>query len=173
MKFMDSREIYQKYYSALYFFILKRVKNEVATQDILQTTFLKIHEKKHQLKDVTKLKAWVFQIARNEIINHFNDLDTQPLNEVPAEMVAETACCLDRFIEELPTPYQIVVTLVYLEGKNQQEAAELLGLTLAAIKARIRRAKEILKEQFIVCCKYQLNDKNQLVGEPDCEVCDN
>lgn len=168
---MDSGEIYQKYYSNLFFFILKRVKDEVATKDILQTSFLKIHEKKHQLKEKSKLKAWVFQIVRNEIINHFKAIHTQPFNDVPSVNVTEGACCLDRFIDELPALYQDLVKLIYLDGKSQQEAADLLEISLAAAKGRIRRAKEILKERFISCCKYQVNEKNQLVGEADCEVC--
>lgn len=168
---MDSEEIYQKYYSNLFFFILKKVKDEVATKDILQTSFLKIHEKKHQLKEKSKLKAWVFQIVRNEINNHFNSINTQPFKELPAESLSEGACCLDRFIDELPELYQAPVKLIYLEGKSQQEAAGLLGISLAAAKGRIRRSKEILKEKFIACCKYQVNENNQLIGEPDCEVC--
>ncbi len=168
---MDSEEIYQKYYSTLFFFILKRVKDEVATKDILQTSFLKIHEKKHLLRDKSKLKAWVFQIVRNEINNHFKAIDTQPFIELPSETLEESSCCLDRFIDELPDIYQIPVKLIYLEGKSQQETADHLGITLAATKGRIRRAKEDLKESFISCCKYQINEKNQLVGEPDCEDC--
>lgn len=160
---MDSEEIYQKYYSGLFFFILKRVKDEPATKDILQTSFLKIHEKKHQLKDRTKLKAWVFQIVRNEINNHLKTIQTQPFKEQPFETFAENACCLDRFIAELPDLYQIPVKLVYLEGKSQQEAADLLNISLSALKGRIRRAKEILKGQFQECCNYQINKKNQLV----------
>ncbi|RAI88049.1 MULTISPECIES: sigma-70 family RNA polymerase sigma factor [Algoriphagus] len=170
---MDSEEIYQKYYSTLFFFILKRVKDEVATKDILQTTFLKIHEKKYQLKDRSKLKGWLFQITRNEIANYFNSRDSQPVEEPISETNVETPCCLDRFIDELPKLYQTPVQLVYLEGKSQQETANLLGISLASTKGRIRRAKEILKERFRICCKYQVNEKNQLVGKSDCEVCDN
>lgn len=168
---MESEEIYQKYYASLYLFILKRVKNEVISEDILQSTFLKIHEKKSQLKDPTKLKHWIFQIVRNEIIDHFNSQKPKIVDVLPSEATEDGACCLHRFIDELPDLYRNPIQMVYLEGKSQNETAEKLGISLAAIKGRIRRAKEILKEKFKICCKYSVDGNNQLIGQADCQVC--
>ena len=60
-KDMNSNEIYQKYEQEMYFFILKNVKNKNITNDIFQSSFLKIHKNIHQLKDEQKSRAWVFQ----------------------------------------------------------------------------------------------------------------
>lgn len=169
---MKTEEIWAKFNTVLYFFILKRVKDEETTRDILQSSFVKIHEKKHQLKDPRKLKAWVFQLVRNEVMDHFKRQKNFLPEAEETELRAIDFCCFDRFIEELPPLYRAPMELVYLEGKGQQDAADILTIGLAAIKGRIRKAKDMLKEKFVSCCKFTLNEKNQLVGQPDCANCE-
>ena len=83
---METQKIWKQFNDALYFFILKKVKNENAANDIFQNTFLKIHNNLHQLKEEEKAKAWVFQIARNEIANHFKE---ESKYIAPVEEIAE------------------------------------------------------------------------------------
>lgn len=169
---MKTEEIWDRYNAALYFFILRRVKDEETTRDILQSSFVKIHEKKQQLKDAAKLKGWVFQLVRNETVDHFNRRKNIQLDAGDTEHLPIGFCCFDRFIEELPPLYRAPIELVYLEGKSQQEAAEVLAIGLTAAKGRIRRAKEMLKEKFVSCCKFTINEKSLLVGQPDCAHCE-
>jgi RNA polymerase sigma-70 factor (ECF subfamily) len=172
---METQQIWQKYSSALYFFILKKVKNESEANDILQNTFLKIHRKLHQLKHSEKAKAWVFQIARNEIANFYKKENkfTSALPETPDSVPEknDAFCCFDTFINQLPRIYKEAIELVYIKGKKQEESAEILGISLANIKARIRRSKDILKEKFIECCQYQFDKNGNLIGEPNCPKC--
>lgn len=175
---MDTNTIWEGFNEQLYFFILKRVQDKEVANDVFQETFLKIHSRNHQLRDEKKLKAWVYQIARNEIINHYN---TKPLsaNEPIFEsqltdeqlQAHEQICCFDKFITQLPPNYKTVIELVYLKGMKQQEVAVQLNISLANVKARLRRAKELLKEKFNTCCKYKVNKKGKLTGESNCQQC--
>jgi len=172
---MNTQEIYQKYGDPLYFFILKRVRDEAVAHDVFQNTFVKIHNNLDQLKDPQRVRSWVFQIARNEII----DLVSSESKFVPqkrelkdkSDTQGMSPCCFNRFMEELPKNYKQTLQLVYVQGKKQQEAADVLGLSLANVKAHIRRAKELLKTRFVTCCQYQLDASGKLVGEPDCAHC--
>jgi RNA polymerase sigma-70 factor (ECF subfamily) len=172
---METQKIWKQFNDTLYFFILKKVKNENAANDIFQNTFLKIHNNLHQLKEEEKAKAWVFQIARNEIANHFKKeskyiAPIEEITEVNFER-NEAYCCFDRFINDLPSIYKETVELVYIKGKKQDEAAKILEISLANVKARIRRSKDILKEKFSECCKYEFDKNGSLIGEPDCSSC--
>lgn len=69
---METQAVWSQYYSEMYFFILKKVNNKTIADDILQNAFLKIHRSLSQLKDHSKIRAWVFQIVRNELANYFN-----------------------------------------------------------------------------------------------------
>ncbi|MBD0780087.1 sigma-70 family RNA polymerase sigma factor [Maribacter sp. ANRC-HE7] len=172
---METQEIWDTFNDGLYFFILKKVKDQNAANDIFQNTFLKIHKNRSQLKNPEKAKAWVFQIARNEINNHFTK-ESQYVEEfdIPKDKPLQSyqnICCFDKFINDLPTIYREVIELVYIEGKKQKEAAQTLNISLENVKARIRRAKEILKKNLNACCKYEFDEKGNLKGEPDCAVC--
>ncbi|MDX1362988.1 sigma-70 family RNA polymerase sigma factor [Arenibacter latericius] len=172
---METATIWSKYNVQMYFFILKKVHNQDATNDILQNTFLKIHQNIHQLKQQDKAKSWAFQIVRNEIHDYFNKSNKtiQDLNPSPVDQPESYSdfCCFDRFLENLPEEYKSVMTMVYIKGMKQKDAASELGISLANVKARIRRAKSVLIKKFNECCKYELNLEGKLVGESDCSLC--
>ena len=81
-------------------------------------------------------------------------------------------CCFDKFLNELSHPYKEVMELVYVEGKKQGEVSEILGITLANVKIRIKRAKESLKQKLQECCHYEVDKEGNLVGEPNCNCCE-
>ncbi len=172
---METQKIWDNFNDELYFFILKKVKDKDAANDIVQNTFVKIHTNISNLKNEEKAKAWTFQIARNEVFNHFNKesvyvekLGTNP--EIPSEKF-EHICCFDKFINDLPEIYNQVIELIYIKGKKQKEVAEILDISLENVKARIKRAKDILKKKFNECCKYDLDKNGKLIGESNCAVC--
>ena len=172
---METKNLWDNFNEEVYFFILKKVKDKDVTIDIFQNTFLKIHINLSNLNKEEKARAWVFQIARNEIINHFNketlyveNLDTN--KEVSAEKY-EHICCFDKFINDLPEIYKQVIELIYIKGQKQKDVAKELEISLENVKARIKRAKDILKKKFNECCKYEFDKNGKLIGESNCSIC--
>ena len=172
---METQKIWNWFNEELYFFILKKVKNKNAANDIFQNSFLKIHGNLHQVEEEEKIKAWVFQITRNEITNYFNQESKFKDVVNPDQQITisdyQHICCFDKFINNLPETYKEVIEMVYIDGKKQNEAAEKLTISLANVKARIRRGKAILKKNFNECCKYEIDKDGNLVGEPNCACC--
>ncbi|MDQ7918385.1 sigma-70 family RNA polymerase sigma factor [Mesonia sp. MT50] len=173
---METQKIWNNFNEELYFFILKKLKNKNAAQDIFQNTFLKIHKNIPQLKDEEKARAWVFQIARNEVNNYFREesvyVEKFHITKEAAPQQQKHFCCFDKFINELPQIYGEVIELVYIEGKKQKEVATHLSISLENVKARIRRAKSILKKRFNECCKYEIDKNGDLTGESNCAICE-
>lgn len=171
---MTTEEIWEKYGDDIYFFILSRVKDRVVADDVFQNVFLKIHNNIQALKDAQKAKSWVFQISRNEIANYYNEvpktLESQDL--IVLEKYEDVCCCFNKFMNELPKIYKDVIHMIYIEGHQQNEVAEQLDISLANVKARVRRGKEILKKNFKSCCHYEFNKSGKLVGDPDCLSCE-
>ena len=172
---IETADIWKKQHSEIYFFILKKVKNEEATREIIQNVFLKIHQNIDTIKDITKVRAWVFTIVRNEIANHYNlapkTISITSFVISPNHNSYQEFCCFDRFVTNLPMPYKEVVQLIYFQGKTQIEAAELIGISLPNVKARIRRAKLILINNFNTCCKFKINAEGKLIGDSNCARC--
>ncbi len=169
-------DIWNEHYTEIFFFVLKRVKNTDSTHDIIQNTFLKIHNNLKTVKQTSKVKSWVFQIARNEIINFYNSsTKVKDSSNVTSDWLTEgqynSLCCFDKFVNELPDKYRTVIILVYFEGKKLLEVTKELELSLANVKARVRRGKEMLKENFRKCCKYNVDENGKLVGESNCVRC--
>ncbi|MDT0293696.1 sigma-70 family RNA polymerase sigma factor [Mesonia ostreae] len=173
---METQNIWNNFNEELYFFILKKVKNKAITNDIFQNTFLKIHKNLPQLKAEEKARAWVFQIARNEIADYFRKesvyVEKLSINKEVSSQELEHFCCFDKFINELPHIYKEVIELAYIEGKKQKEIAEQINISLENVKARIRRAKSILKKRFNECCKYEIGENGKLTGPSNCAICD-
>ncbi|MEM6344622.1 MAG: sigma-70 family RNA polymerase sigma factor [Bacteroidota bacterium] len=172
---METHDIWKAYNEELYFFLLKRVKDHNVAKDVFQNTFLKIHKNIAALKQKEKVKAWIFQIARNEVNNFYKSesahLEKPEADQAIFEEEYQFICCFDKLINELPEIYREVIELIYIKGKKQKEVAEELGISLENTKARVLRAKNILKSRFEECCKYERNKKGKLIGESNCSVC--
>ncbi|MCR1026995.1 sigma-70 family RNA polymerase sigma factor [Cellulophaga baltica] len=172
---METQKIWNKFNDELYFFILKKTKDKEATNDIFQNTFLKIHENVSKLKKDEKARAWVFQIARNEIANYYTkeaiyvEKNSANISEPLEEY--QSVCCFDNFINDLPEIYRQVIELIYIKGLKQKDIAIQLDISLENVKVRIKRGKDILKNQFNTCCKYEFDKNGKLSGESNCAVC--
>lgn len=173
---ISTQDIWKNFGNEIYFFILKKVKNKNTANDIYQESFLKIHKNISTLKQRDKLKPWIYQIVRNEIANFFNkekkytDL-TENKENITEDII--NYCCFDKFLNALPDIYKNSIELIYIEGKKQYEVAKILGISLANVKIRVKRGKEILKQNLLECCHYQIDKKGNLVGEPNCNSCEN
>jgi len=146
-------------------FIRSRVGDEHATQDLVQETFLRIHDRLDTLTDDQRLAPWVFQIARHLVADHFRRRrPTAPLDRDPEGPSAEpdnlndvVLSWIPALIDALPERYREVVRLYEIEGLGQAAIAERLGLSLTAVKSRVRRGREKLKEALHACCVFDLD----------------
>ena len=147
----------------------------------MQDTFIKIHTKLHTLKDITKLKPWIFTIARNSIMDYFKDTNkTFDLSTFETEDQIEDhqhteKDCLRGILKNLPKKYRDPLFLSDIKGLKQQEVADQLNQSLPTTKSQIQRAHKLISKGFMDCCGFILNKNGKLVGEiqdkDDCKVC--
>ena len=106
-----SEKVWQEYQSRLRAFIKSRIYDDAATDDVLQNVFLKMHAGLVSLKDETKLKSWLYQIARNAMIDYFRshkptvelpDQLPQPETDPGENWRQELSECLQPMIQLLP-----------------------------------------------------------------------
>jgi len=178
---MTTKDVWQQYAEDLKRFIISKVKNNTLADDILQDTFIKIHTKLHTLKDITKLKSWIFTIARNSIMDSFkaNNKTVEIANfesETSLEKEIHTEKdCLRGILQNLPKKYRDPLFLSDIEGLKQAEVAQQLKQSLSTTKSQIQRARKLIAKGFIDCCGFVINKKGMLVGEiqekEDCKVC--
>ncbi len=183
----STEEVWDNFNKQLYTFIYKRVNNKVEAEDILQNVFIKIHKNIEKLNEKEKLPPWIYRIARNTIIDYYRSMGKnrhQEFNEelIPHEITpkgdlyCEIKTCLKSFVGILPEKYKESVELSELGGMKQKDVAEKLSISLPSAKSRIQRDREMIKQHFIDCCKFKLDEKGNLVGgdwpNENCEECE-
>lgn len=178
---MTTQQVWKTYANDVQYFILSKVKNKDVTNDLVQETFLKIHTKLHTLKDTSKIKPWIFTIARNSIIDYFKsnnktfelaNFETETI--IPQNTHTEKDC-LRGILKNLPKKYRDPLFLSDIKGLKQQEVANQLKQSLPTTKSQIQRARKLIAKGFMDCCGFVLNENGKLVGEiqdkDDCKVC--
>jgi RNA polymerase sigma-70 factor (ECF subfamily) len=158
-------------------FIQSKVHQKEDAEDILQEVFIKSISKVGSIKPNSNLNAWLFTVTKNAINDYFRKNKKAIKSQLVEELLEDKSdqfnghdafCCLEPHINDLPEKYKMVITLSEIEGKKHKEIAESLSLSLSAIKSRVVRGREMLKEKFISCCKFHLDKNGKLTGDPDC-----
>jgi RNA polymerase sigma-70 factor, ECF subfamily len=146
-------------------FIYKQTHDSAISDDLLQEVFIKIHQNLHLLREEEKIAGWVFQIARNTVLNYFRSQKRALENE--EKLLKENGnnesfkennlnelveIWLTEFKKELDPKYQEALQLVDIEGITQTELANRLGISISGAKSRVQRGREQLKQKLIDCC---------------------
>lgn len=135
-------------------FVYKRVKDKALAEDIVHDVFLKVQSKIHQVKEVEKIFGWIYQITRNTITDHYRK---QSKSVNPKDLDWESSPpnyndCVSNAIKELiatlPDKYRIPLEMSEFQSMSQLEVAEKLNLNYATAKARVQRARKMLKEKM-------------------------
>jgi RNA polymerase sigma-70 factor, ECF subfamily len=146
--FQDLVARYERLVAAL---VARTTGRRSETEDLVQDIFLEAYRKKDQVRDPSRVKGWLVQVALNRARMWGRREKTAKVAlaraarpEVRAESGrlerAEEREKMLRAVRELPEASQVVVTLRYLEGRSAAEIAETLGTTPEAVRMRLSRA---------------------------------
>lgn len=164
-------DFWLKHRNELRNFIFKRVKNTEFTDDILQEVLVKVYNYCQSKSGIRNIRSWLFQIARNSIIDHYRSnkkFSDQELPEMAEENENEAYKDALDFIQPilsfLPETYATPLRMADIEGLKQAEIAKKLDLSLSATKSRIQRARELLRDEFITCCHLETDAGGNLIS---------
>lgn len=176
------QQIWTKFDSNLRAFIFSRVKNEADTSDILQETYIRLHENIADIKDTAAVKPWIYKVALNLIADHYRKQGKDKAAEESSKEIY-AAQVKNRYMDiavndmismmdELPPEYCEALCLTEIEGLSQKEYAERIGISYSGAKSRVQRARVMLKDMLMQCCHYQF-DKYGTVYDirPKCCCC--
>ncbi|HGM7337802.1 TPA: RNA polymerase sigma factor [Stenotrophomonas maltophilia] len=133
-------------------------RDRQASEDIAQEAFVKGWQQLHQLRSSTSFLPWLRQITRNLARDWLRAQRGRPLTgeaaEVALGMAADPApgaadrlqrveeeIAAEDIISALPADSREVLLLYYREGQRSQQVADLLGLSDAAVRKRLSRAR--------------------------------
>jgi RNA polymerase sigma-70 factor (ECF subfamily) len=143
------KEVYYIYGTLLYRVALRMLSNRQDAEDAVQTVFVKLYQKISQFRQESRLRTYLVRMVLNICFDQLQS--RRPLSEldetVPATAGAEpeTRLVLQQAVDELPERMRACFILFAVEGWPQQEIAEVLHISLGAVKSHIFQAKARLR----------------------------
>ncbi|MGH2568968.1 MAG: RNA polymerase sigma factor [Bacteroidota bacterium] len=150
--------LYEKYKTPVYSYCSRLLRNKQAAEDATHDAFLKIRSAARTLNNPRAFRAWIFRIARNEVMQALRrarrngqiESDDVWEEETLAESYerAETREIVQRTLEMLKAEYKEVVVLREFEQLSYAEIAEVTGATESSVKSRIFKARKALVKKL-------------------------
>lgn len=150
------------FWQNVYLYVFSKIKDEEETEDISIETFTKVFAKLKLYNSDFDFKTWLISVAHNTMIDHIRkspklniSLDDENYRleieeELPTpeeELIQkQTNDVLKIQLEKLKPDYRLILELRFLEEKTYKEIAEELNLSMANVKVRLLRARQLLKE---------------------------
>lgn len=159
-----------RYKNGIYNLIFQMIKNHEETEDLVQETFIKAFHNLQSYNNSYAFSTWLYKIAYNHSIDAIRKkkLKTLPLdrpiklkegevhhqikdNALSPEgsyIFSERKALIKKTISELPERYRQAIILRHQDDKSYEEISEILKIPLGTVKARIFRAREMLKKRL-------------------------
>lgn len=149
----------------IYAFGLRMCRNPDDARDVLQETMLAVAKNIGTFRGESSLSTWLFQIARSHCIKNRRRRQGVPAVHEQLDDVAEHTedprpgpehaagrreqqAMLQRALASLPAGSREVLVLRDVEGLTASEVAEVMGISVAAVKSRLHRARASLEDAF-------------------------
>ena len=166
-------ELVKRYEKKIYNLAYRIMGNREDASDVLQETFLQVFKKLAGFKGKAKFSTWLYRITVNmclmrkrkrkkrEIVSLDVPILTKKEDEIKRELRddwsesplatlenKEVKKTLSEAIDLLPEEYKTVFLLRGLNGMSNEEIAEVLKISLPAVKSRLHRARLFLRDSL-------------------------
>jgi len=164
------RELVQRFQRPVFAVAFRMVRSAEDAEDITQETFVRVFRALDRYDPARSFEAWLFTITTRLAIDLMRRRRVRPVSlsrqdpesgeertldiEDPGLGPEETTSHAEEerhakdLIDSLPAHYRIVVMLRHQQDLSYEEIAEVLSLPLGTVKARIHRARALLKNRI-------------------------
>ncbi|MFN3729255.1 MAG: RNA polymerase sigma factor [Fimbriimonadaceae bacterium] len=144
--------IYELYGERIFRYTYRMLGNRSDAEDATAETFLRVLRRSRELRADGAFRTWIFRIARNLCIDKMRQ---HRLIELPPEASyggSEERTALrvtvEQALKELPIEYREPLMLCDLEDMPAREAAEVLKISVPALKSRLYRGRRALRDKL-------------------------
>ncbi|MCX7929340.1 MAG: sigma-70 family RNA polymerase sigma factor [Chlorobi bacterium] len=164
-------ELYKRYRGTVFNFSYNVCHNKDYAEEVVQDTFVNVFRKLHQYDGRSKFSTWLYSIVVNncQMHNrrtkleeatvsleqlgisdsnedlHYDPPSSDDLRPDTIVATAELEAALHNALQKLPLDYRLPYILRELEGLSNEEAANVLGLSISAFKSRLHRARAFVR----------------------------
>lgn len=152
-------EMYRRVSPSVFSYLLRLTRDRPRAEDLLQITFIKVHRARGSYILGAPLIPWLLAIARRaflderrmkksryEDLSHDGKLPEQP--QAVETVSDEVSDALAQALDSLPENYRDAIHLTKITGLSLTEAADVLDSTPAAVKLRVHRGYNLIRERL-------------------------
>ena len=142
----------------LHRFFLAQFTSRGDADDLLQETWMRIHEVRHTYRAGEPVLPWLYAIARHIRVDHYRKRARTTAREGPLEDVPEpaapgpaspgTAPDLETLLAPLPPSQREVIEMLKVAGMSLEEVARATSSSVGSVKQKVHRAYEKLRERL-------------------------
>lgn len=139
------------------FFLGQFVSRRFA-DDLLQETWLKVHQVRHTYRPGEPVLPWLYAIARHTRVDHFRRVRRREDREVQVDTLPERPVVdppdsrgpdVDAALQELPESQREVILMMKVADMSVEEVARATGSTVGSVKQKAHRAYEKLRRVLV------------------------
>lgn len=161
--FMEKQflEAYEKHADAIFRHCYFRLSDEEQARDIVQETFLKTWEYIGQGKEIKNIRAFLFSVAHNQIVDHYRkkrasslealqEKGFEPRHDTKEKLFAAIdAKFVLATLEKLDAKYRDAILMRYIDELSIKEIAEILGESENTVSVHIHRGIQQLRKLLL------------------------
>ena len=163
-------ELVNRYERKIFRLTMNITRNREDAEDAMQDAFMKAYSHLNNFQEDSRFYTWLVRIAANEALmrlrkrrpnqvsldepiegeDDFIPKQIQDWGPSPEQRFAQTEMrdILRSVIEDLPVDFRVVFVLRDVEGLSTEETAETVGISQAAVKSRLLRARLKLRQKL-------------------------
>lgn len=153
------KSLYKEYYRILVLYAINFVKRQQVAEDIVQELFVAIWKKQISFLSFTSFRVYIYNAVRNASLDYLKHQNVEEnyilslqenyreVNDGEDLQEEEIRRLLYREIDELP-PKMREIFLMYMDGKKNEEIANLLNVSLETVKTQKKRAVKQIKSKL-------------------------
>jgi len=140
----------------LHRYFLAQMASRRHADDLLQETWLRVHEARHTYRGSEPLLPWLYAIARYTRVDHYRKASRTEFREQQVEELPEVAESprgsglpdLEMLLAVLPESQREVVAMLKLSEMSLEEVARATSSSVGSVKQKAHRAYEKLRERL-------------------------
>jgi RNA polymerase sigma-70 factor (ECF subfamily) len=153
--------LFERNHLSIYHYFLRMGNSPSLAEDLVQETFMKVLVYRQSYHGDASFRAWLYGIARNTAADHYRKSERWPQSEDPTKLDTHATQNLqddmerdqqhDRFAQalaQLPNDLREILVLHRYQQLHYDDIADLLGLNLNTLKARMRKAVSELHKHY-------------------------
>lgn len=164
------QELLNRYKKTVFHIVIKIIRNSDDAQDLVQETFMRAFNTLESYRSEYRFSTWLCKIAANCSIDYLRkkkikaysmdkpfetkngtvevEIEDKGANPEETFLRKQQMISIEEAIESLPPKYKQVIIYRHHDDKSYEEIAHIMSIPIGTVKARIFRARELLKKKL-------------------------